>query len=70
MPMLAYSYLQTLERQLKYSGADLPESLRAEKFHLDYESLKLQLQFNNNPESLRRSIAESISNLENNYFDK
>ncbi len=44
--MLALSYLQTLEKQFKYSGGvEITESLRAERFHYDYESLKLQLQF-------------------------
>jgi hypothetical protein len=40
MPMLAASYLLTLERQLKFSGPELPDSLRTERFHYDYETLK------------------------------
>ncbi len=68
--MLAASYLLLLERQLKFSGPELPDSLRTERFHYDYETLKNALQFNQNADTLKRSVYEAISNLDNIYFLK
>lgn len=68
--MLAASYLLTLDRQLKFSGPELPDSLRTERFHYDYENLKLQLQYTQNPDTVKRSIYEAISNLDSVYFLK
>ena len=67
MPLLAINYLSQLDRQLKFSGPDLPNSLKYEKFRYDYEILKVQLQFNHNTESMRRFMTDCVANLENNY---
>ena len=63
---MAFLYLQQLSHQLSFTYES--ETTKYERYKFDYEYIKLQMEYNSNPESLSKFIAEYREHINNTYL--
>ena len=66
-PNLAIHYLTLLSKENSYTFDS--EGTKYEKFKFDYEYIKLQLDYNPNPESLSKFVENYCSLINNRYLE-
>eukprot|EP00347_Sterkiella_histriomuscorum_P010775 403374964 len=65
LPTLAYNYWQIMRKQVAQSGDS--EGVKFERFKVDYEDLKINLQFNTNSKSLELIVQNYVDTINRRY---